>query len=332
MTTMPNGSPAVRTLPGAIAAPLLALACAAALPAPGAAQALAVTSRTTGRVVVIELATLERVRSFATGPAPHELTPGPDSRHLWAPSYGGAGITEIDLATGETRTLAAGADSLHDVAVGPGARRLWATSETDSAVLEIDRERGEVVRRWRHGLGLGHMVATSHGGSVIWVPDLGGGGVARIDRASGEIGIVPLGVRTEALDVSPDGSEIWVTGVDSDEVIVLDSAGTVLDRFPSDGDLPVKLVMSPDGSRVWVSNNREGAVAVFARGSRAAVGEVAVGTRPLGIGFSADGTRAYVTRPGAAEIVEIDAERLEILRRIPGPPSPDGVVWLPAVP
>lgn len=311
---------------------LLATCLSVGFPAALTAQSLAVTSRSTHRVVVIDLATLEVVREFETGAAPHELAHRAASGIVWVPSYGGSGVTEIDVVGSVTRTLAPTADSIHALAVGPGARRLWAASETDSTVVEIDGASGDEVRRWRHGLGLGHMVAASPGGAVLWVPDQDGRGAARIDRAAGEVRVTPLGVRAEAVAVAPDGSEVWMTGVDSDEVIVLDSLGGFLDRFPSGGDLPVKLVMSPDGSRVWVSNNRSGSVAVFDRAARERIGAVAVGDRPLGIAFSEDGARAYVTRPGAAEIVEIDAGRLEILRRIPTPPSPDGLVWLPALP
>lgn len=321
--------PPLRALGRLAATALPLLACAA-----GAhAQTLAVTSRTTGRVVHIDLATLEVVRTFETGASPHELAGLPGAAVVWTPSYEGRGVTEIDLLTGATRTLAAEAAVLHGVAVAPGAERLWVTSETDSTLLEVDPVTGSVVRRIRHGLGSGHMVAASPDGAVLWVPDLHGGGVARIDAATGRIRVIPLGRAAEGIEVSPDGSETWVTLVPSGEIVVLDRTGAQVARFPSGGAAPVKLRMQPGGARVWVSNNSSGVVSVFDRVQRARLADIAVGTRPLGIGFDETGRRAWVTRPGGAnEIVEIDTESFEVLRRFPGPPSPDGVVWIPPHP
>jgi YVTN family beta-propeller protein len=295
-------------------------------------QSLAVTSRTTGRVVIIDVASGESVQTYATGSAPHEMATRPGAGLLWVPSYGGRGIVEIDVVTGDTRELAVQADSLHEVVVAPDGRRLWAVSETDSTIIEVDTRTGEVIGRLPHGLGLGHMLAASPDGTLLWVPDLWGHGVARIDRSTGEVRTIPTGTEAEDVVVAPDGSEVWITLVGSDEILILSAEGAEQARFPSAGDLPVKIRFSPDARQAWVSNNQSGVVAVFDRVTRERVASIAVGERPLGIAFSGDGTRAYVTRPGAAEIVEVDAVSFEVLRRIEAPPSPDGIEWIPALP
>jgi YVTN family beta-propeller protein len=176
------------------------------------------------------------------------------------------------------------------------------------------------------------MVAASPDGNLLWVPDLRGDRVARIDRRTGEVSHHFVGAAPEGLAVAPDGSEVWLTARGSNEIVVLDSVGAELARFPSAGNFPVKLRISPDGVQVWVANNGSGEVAVFDRASRERLAVILVGERPLGIGFSERSDRAFVTRPGAAEIVEIDARSFEIVRRIAGPASADGVVWLPALP
>jgi YVTN family beta-propeller protein len=302
---------------------------------PGAAlraQSLAVTSRATGRVALIDVVTGELRRSYPTGPAPHEIAARPGAGLLWIPSYGGWGIVEIDLVAGETRTLATQADSLHEIVVAPGGRRLWAASETDSTILEIDARRGDIVGRLHHGLGLGRMLAASPDGGLLWVPDMRGGGVARIDRSTGEVRTMATGAAAEDVAVVPDGSEVWITLVGSDEVLVLDDEGIELARIPSGGDAPVEIRLTPDARQAWVANNRSGVVSVFDRVTRERLANIEVGERPRGLAFSEDGTRAYVTRPGAAEIVEVDADSFDVLRRLDAPASPDGIEWIPSLP
>lgn len=70
---------------------------------------------------------------------------------------------------------------------------------------------------------------------------------------------------------SPDGSEIWVTGMGSNNVVVHDAGLTRLDRLTV-GTGPTGVVMDPSGSQVYVLNRFDATVSVFDRTTRNQIG------------------------------------------------------------
>jgi YVTN family beta-propeller protein len=120
-----------------------------------------------------------------------------------------------------------------------------------------------------------------------------------------------------------------VSNREDNTISVIDVARSeVLRTFSSHGEFPVKLRIRPDGLEVWVANNRSSSIAVFDARAFQHKGNVEVGSRPLGIIFSEDSSRAFVSRPGAAQVLEISTHDFEILRTIETPKSPDGMAFL----
>ncbi|MEE2896719.1 MAG: hypothetical protein VX726_13385 [Planctomycetota bacterium] len=72
---------------------------------------------------------------------------------------------------------------------------------------------------------------------------------------------------------SPDGQEVWVTGMGSNNVLVLDPSLARVDRLDV-GTGPTGIAMDPAGEHVYILNRFEAAVTIIDRSSRRQVGRL----------------------------------------------------------
>lgn len=70
---------------------------------------------------------------------------------------------------------------------------------------------------------------------------------------------------------TPDGQEVWVTGMGSNNLLVLDAELERIARLPV-GSGPTGIAMSPDGEQVFVLNRFDATVAILDRPTRVQVG------------------------------------------------------------
>lgn len=137
----------------------------------------------------------------------------------------------------------------------------------------------------------------------------------------------------------PGGSSALVTSVDADALFVANSDHESIARFdletqavehiPSPGE-PTRIARV--GSRLFVTLRAARSVGVFdgADGVPTPVTTLEVGPEPFGIVADDERRRVYVSVSIADEIVEIDADSLEILRRWSVPGEPRGLALHPS--
>ncbi len=126
---------------------------------------------------------------------------------------------------------------------------------------------------------------------------------------------IPVGSGSIGVAVSPDGSRVYVTNLNSNTVSVIDTAtGQVTDTIPV-GISPEGVAVSPDGSRVYVTNQcasssssncTNGTVSVIDTASGLVTASIPVGSEPIGVAVSPDGSHVYVTNFGSNTVSVID--------------------------
>jgi DNA-binding beta-propeller fold protein YncE len=124
--------------------------------------------------------------------------------------------------------------------------------------------------------------------------------------------------------VLPDGGRALTATHTSDSISLLDlSAGKVLVEQPC-GHKPAGIACSRDGRRAAVSNLWSGTVMLLDIGEHTLrpVATAAVGPLPRGIVFAPDGGSVYVAVAGAHEVVQLDWQTRQIVRRWPAPSEP----------
>jgi DNA-binding beta-propeller fold protein YncE len=352
------------------AVPLLLAALVQPAPAQGGAGAAAPTARGAGRargtlIVLnkadatasfVDLATMRVVATLPTGAGPHEVAVSPDGRMAVIGNYGaqtpGNSLTVVDLRRrAVVRTIDLGEHRRpHGIAWLADGRRVAVTTEASRAVVVVDVASGAVrpIPTDQQGT---HLLALSPDRRRGYTANIGSNSVSLLDLERGTlVRTVTTRPRPEAIDVSPDGRELWtapqIAPGAPGMVTILDAA--TLDSvaaFPSGGVYPNRLRFTPDGRLVLVSHAASGNVQLFDARTRAPVatipfprdttkapadgGPMSGSAVPLGILITPDSRTAFVATAAHNEIAIVDIPARRIVATLRTGNEPDGMALAP---
>jgi YVTN family beta-propeller protein len=329
------------------AATLLVLAGAASAPAAEPRGTLLVLNKSDHEVALVDASTRKVVAKLPTGKGPHEVAVSPDGRAAYVANYGtpvaaregeppkfepGSSLTVVDL---EKRAVRATFDlkphtQPHGIRVSRDGRLVWVTTEGSQSVLEVDAASGKILRSWKTGQNVSHMVVPTPDERKLYVANIGSGSVTVIDRGTDAVKSISTGAGAEGIDASPDGREVWVANRAANTVSVVDvKTDTVAVSFESGGTFPIRVKFTPDGKQAWVSNATSNAVTVFDVTTRKPLGAIEVGAVPVGILVTPDGRVAYVANTNADQVTAIDVATRRVLGTFSTGKEPDGMAWRP---
>ena len=119
-----------------------------------------------------------------------------------------------------------------------------------------------------------HNLVVSNDGNRIFTANVGSNSVTAFERNTGKfvsngagdwnITVIPIGPEPQAIDMSPDGTEVWAAAGRDGTVSIIDAATK---KVKQTLNLPAKgfnhLQFTPDGRRVVVSHMRAGELVVL---------------------------------------------------------------------
>jgi len=138
-----------------------------------------------------------------------------------------------------------------------------------------------------------------------------------IDTATGNVGMISLGVNPGGLCFNPDGTLLYVSDYTSNIISVInvkqtnavsplvisgggvsagvaDVVGTIVENSLNGATGPYIMVVTPDVSRIYVANNGNGTVSAINTATNTVAATINVGQQPTGICISPDGSKVYV--------------------------------------
>jgi len=114
------------------------------------------------------------------------------------------------------------------------------------------------------------------------------------------------------LAITPDGSEVYVTSLGSNKVVVISTAtNTVVDSISLVGaDGPVGVAITPDGKRAYVANRDNSTVSIIDIVTRTLMATIPVSIGPsrssTSVAITPNGNKAYMTYRTSGSIAVID--------------------------
>jgi YVTN family beta-propeller protein len=310
-----------------------------------------VASKSGNDVYFIDRATGETIVVLPTGIEPHEVEVSDDGRIAVVCNYGdrenpGNTLSVYDVAKGTFhKTINLGENTRpHGMQWIAGTNNLLVTTEGTQSLLIVDVQSGEIIKSIKTEEEVSHMVAAVPGYAKAFVPSIRTGNIAVIDLESGKLtGHTYSGKGAEGIDVSPDGTEVWVTNRDENTISIFDT-GTleIIAQLPC-ADFPIRAKFTPDGTKFLVSNARSGTIAVFDAINKSLLAEIKLtppvpentdaeryfadfeGTSiPIGL-VVPDNDIAYVANTRSDVVSIIDLEKFEITGHYKGGREPDGI-------
>lgn len=208
---------------------------------PGDETRVAVTSESTGNVVIVSLATgTVEVAIPTEAQGSHMAAITADGKHLFTSNVTSGSITEIDLVERKFVRAIPVAPKVEGIAVTPDGSLVFAGSNTDGTVSIIDTKTGTIVSTLR-GFKLPYRLATSADGRIAMVCDPEGGAISAIDVATRAVAWTLDGLASpRGVSIAPDSRTAFVTLADDPSVGIVDMTTHKLVRT-------VPVGASPDG-------------------------------------------------------------------------------------
>jgi YVTN family beta-propeller protein len=174
------------------------------------------------------------------------------------------------------------------------------------------------------------MLVMSKDGNLIFTSNIRSNSVSVFDR-NGKQGqqptTIPVGKGPEAIDISPDGREVWVAHSQDGGVSIIDVASKkVIQTLSLGTKRSNRLKFTPDGKRVFISDLDAGEVVVLDAQTRKEFKRIKTGGHPEGILMAPDG-RVFVAISDEGAIATIDPKTLEVTGKVQSGPDADGMAW-----
>jgi DNA-binding beta-propeller fold protein YncE len=296
---------------------------------------LVITNKTPATATLIDVATGQTLVTLPTGNGPHEVVVARDGSLAVVTDYGaqtpGNTLTVIDLgARAIARTIPLGEYRRpHGIVFLPGDSMVAVTSETNRAVLLVHVVTGAIVKAIPTEQAGSHMVGVVANGSKAYTGNIGSNTVSELDlRAGTYLRRWDVPEQPEAINVTPDGREVWVGSNATGIVSALDVATGAVTPAATGLGWPYRVLFTPDASLVLLPDYRGEALRFVERAMRMELGRIAlVGAGPQGITLTPDARYAFLSLSARGKVALIDVSRRAVLREFDVGPTPDGVAY-----
>lgn len=298
---------------------------------------LAVLNKAENTLVFVDPVSMKVTAKVPTGDGPHEVVFSQDGKTAFVSNYGaqtpGSSLCMIDVAT---------AKEIRRVDVSPLLRphglqviggKLYFTAEVNRAIARYDPAANKID--WMMGTGQNgsHMVAGGADQLRFYTANIGSDSVTafafqNVPPSGSSITQIAVGKQPEAIDLSPDGKEVWV-GLNTDRgVDVIDTATTKVIKRIDLGGRPYRVRFTRDGKFVvnptWPANE----LIIVDAATKSITKRIKIAGQPFGIDFSKDGTYAFVTAIQPDKVYKVNLTTGEIEGSVETGSMPDGVaVW-----
>jgi DNA-binding beta-propeller fold protein YncE len=295
---------------------------------------LAVLNQAEASLLLIDPASMKLVAKIPTGNGPHEVAFSTDGRTAFVSNYGdqtpGSTISVIDVASAKEIKRVDLLPLLRPHGLRFLGGKLYFTAEANRMIARYDPAASKVDWMMGTGQNVSHMIAVSADQKKMVTSNVGSDSVTMFDfvaapPAGSKLTNIPVGKQPEAIDLSPDGREIWV-GLNADGVAeVLDTAtGKSVARIEMKGQ-PYRIRFTPDGKQVICTVPPTKELVFINAATRKETGRMKLDGAPLGIAFSADGKTAFLTLNDPDSVVKVDLEKMEVTGRAGSGKRPDGI-------
>jgi DNA-binding beta-propeller fold protein YncE len=297
--------------------------------------ALLILNKEVATLSIADPATLKIVGHAPTGEGPHEVAASSDGQLAFVGNYGGkdpgSSLSVIDLA-GQKELRRVDLGSLrrpHGMFFHDG--KVYFTAEVNKLIGRYDPAANQIDWLLGTGQNTTHMVMLSRDGNKIFTANIGSDTIGIIERA-GAAGwnqtVVPVGKGPEAMDISPDESQIWTSHSRDGGVSIIDVASKkVIQTLQLGTKRSNRLKFTPDGKLVLISDLEAGELVVLNASTKKEIKRMPLGRGVEGILIAPDGLRAYVAVNGDNNVAVIDLKALSVTGRI-STRSPDGMAWV----
>lgn len=263
----------------------------------------------------------------------HGLGFSPDHKTLVAVSTVTNSVTFIDTATNKVKGTAYIGRNPHEAFFTPDGKQVWATVRGEDHLAVIDATTYKETGRIPTTSGPG-MTIFSTDGKFAFICNSFNPVVEVVDVGKREVikKIPVVSPFSPFIQVTPDGSEVWLTHKDVGKVTRIDAKTLEVKGTIDTGPITNHLAFGKNNGQTlaYVTIGGENVVKAFTTDTiPKLVKSIPVGALPHGIWASDDGSRIYVGLENGDAVDVIDTAKNETMARIPVGQAPQALVFVP---
>lgn len=312
----------------------LTIACSLAAQVPGVTGTLVVTNKAPSAATIVDVASGRTLATLPTGPGPHEVVISTDGRVAVVTDYGEEArktLTVIDVpGLRVTHTIDLGAyRTPHGIQFLVGDSLVAVTSEESGNVVIVHVASGMIRKAISTRANGSHMVGVVGDGSMAYTGNISSHNVSELDLRTGEfVRHFAVPKQPEAINVTPDGKEVWVGSNTTGKVSVIDRATGAVTTAAEGFGFPYRMLFSPDLRLVFIPDPRNNELRVLERASRRELGRLPfAGGSPQGIAISPDGRHVFQSLSQQARVAVVDVSSRAVIGHLAVGQTPDGVAY-----
>ncbi len=303
---------------------------------PGLTGTIIVTNKRPATATFIDVATGRTLAVLPTGRGPHEIALSKDGTLAVITDYETRqtpSLTVIDVAAMKVlRTIELGEYlAPHGLVVLPGDSLVAVTSERSSNLVLVNFRNGSIVRAIGTQHAGSHMVGVTADGSLAYTGDMQSATVTEIDlRKMSYVRSWSVPTTPEAINVTPDGKEVWVGSNATGKVTVLEPS-TGAQRTAAEGvKWPYRVLFTPDLSVVVIPDMGNDEVRFLDRGTFRELSRLELpGAGPQGVILTPDGKYLFLSLSKQSRIAVVDMKTRQIVAHLEAGETPDGLAYSP---
>lgn len=285
-------------------------------------------------LAIIDPKEMKLLGKVPTGDSPHEVVLSADGKTAFVANYGaqtpGSSLSVIDLESKKELRRVDLSPLMRPHGLQEIGGKIYFTAETNRAIARYDPAANKVDWLMGTGQNASHMVVGSSDQKRFYTANIGSDSVTafefqNIPPAQSKITQIAVGKQPEAIDLSPDGKEIWV-GLNAENAIdVVDTAANKTIEKIKLGERPYRIKFTPDGKKVVATMPNTKELIVLDAATRKETKRIKLESFPLGIVFSKDGKTAFVTAVQNDLVLKLDMESGEVSAKLETGKVPDGI-------
>lgn len=311
---------------------LIAAAPSALAQVPGLSGTLVVTNKSPSTATIIDVASGRTLATLPTGTNPHEIVLSSDGSLAVITDYGGQRrtLTVIDVpGLRVARTIDLGDNRApHGIVFLPGDRLVAVTCEQSRTVVIADVVEGAVKHVVPTEANGSHMVGVNAKGTLGYTGNMRDHTVSELNLTTHAfVRSFPVPAVPEAINVTPDGKEVWLGSNQTGQVSVLEPATGAVTKAAEGLKWPYRMLFTPDGTQVIVPDPTLHEVRFIDRAARREVGKIALPGAPQGVTITPDGRYVFQSLSAETRVAIIDPAKRTVVGHLTVGQTPDGVAY-----
>lgn len=307
---------------------------------------LYILNKLSSSITVFDLQEGKEIKEIFIEIEPHEVTilRNPDRviiSNYGAPNVIGKGITVINGISNKIIKTIELKESLrpHGLITIAQSDKVGVVTDVGNDLLILNVKTGIIEKKISTKQEMSHLLVGHPKRPLVYVTNVNSNSLSVIDIEKEKvIKIIPSGLGTEGIDISPDGLEVWVTNSQENSIDIIDTETNRLVKSIDTGEEPLRLKFSVDGKYCLVTNALAGTISIYNRKSRSLlklinipgkqsrVERILYNTpRPVGIVMHPNGQYAFISNSNANKIEVLDMRTFTLVSEIKTGDIPDGI-------